>query len=103
MNRDTAIGLLPRIPFPSGAVRQIAVPPAVRGLSTLSRIDYADSFLLDSGSAQSRTCLPPSSNWRAHSPMFCGPEPSSYIHRWSGTSSSKPTQGFPQRSKADER
>jgi hypothetical protein len=30
-------------------VRQIAVPPSVRALSTLDRVDYADAFLLEDG------------------------------------------------------
>ena len=34
------------------APRQIAVPPAVRALSTLARADYADAFLVDLGSAR---------------------------------------------------
>jgi hypothetical protein len=36
-------------------VRKVAVPAAARALSTLSRIDYADAFLLDTGPAQDRT------------------------------------------------
>jgi hypothetical protein len=35
-------------------VRQVDVPPSVRALSTLTRIDYADTFLVDIG-AQERT------------------------------------------------
>ena len=38
-----------------GRVRQIPVPSAARRLSTLSHIDYEDAFLLETGSAQSRT------------------------------------------------
>jgi hypothetical protein len=33
-------------------VRQIAVPPTARVLSTLSQIDYADAFLVEAGAAQ---------------------------------------------------
>jgi hypothetical protein len=32
-------------------VRQVAVPTAARALSTLSRVDYADAFLVDTGPA----------------------------------------------------
>lgn len=38
-----------------GTVRQVAVPPAARALSTLPRIDYEDAFLLEVGPAGSRT------------------------------------------------
>jgi hypothetical protein len=38
-----------------GSVRQVAVPPAARALSTLSQIDYEDAFVLESGPAQDRT------------------------------------------------
>jgi hypothetical protein len=38
-----------------GSVRQVAVPPAARALSTLSRIDYEDAFLVDTGTARERT------------------------------------------------
>jgi hypothetical protein len=40
---------------PQGGVRQIAVPAQARALSELSRIDYADAFLVDVGSAEDRT------------------------------------------------
>jgi hypothetical protein len=33
-------------------VRQIAVPPTARALSTLSHIDYADAFLVEAGTAR---------------------------------------------------
>jgi hypothetical protein len=33
-------------------VRQIAVPPTARALSTLSHIDYADAFLVEAGPAR---------------------------------------------------
>jgi hypothetical protein len=36
-------------------VRQIEVPAAARELSTLSRVDYADAFRVDTGSAAGRT------------------------------------------------
>jgi hypothetical protein len=36
-------------------VRQVAVPPAARALSTLSHIDYEDAFLIDAGPVQDRT------------------------------------------------
>src|SRR5271166_5469101 len=36
-------------------VRQVAMPPAARRLSTLSHIDYEDAFLLETGQAQHRT------------------------------------------------
>jgi hypothetical protein len=37
------------------AVRQVAVPPDARALSTLSHIDYEDAFLVETGPAQHRT------------------------------------------------
>jgi hypothetical protein len=55
MNRDTAIGLLRRTPFPPGRVPQVVVPPAARALSTLSHVDYEDAFLVETGPAQDRT------------------------------------------------
>jgi hypothetical protein len=39
----------------SGAVRPVAVPPAARELSTLSRVDYEDAFLVETGPTQDRT------------------------------------------------
>jgi hypothetical protein len=36
-------------------VRQIAVPPAARTISTLSRVDYEDAFLVETGPAKGRT------------------------------------------------
>jgi hypothetical protein len=36
-------------------VRQVAVPPAARALSTLSHIDYEDAFLVETGPAEDRT------------------------------------------------
>jgi hypothetical protein len=44
----------PQIDTPGG-VQQVAVPSAARVLSTLSRIDYADAFLVDVGATQERT------------------------------------------------
>jgi hypothetical protein len=38
-------------------VRQIAVPADARALSTLSRIDYADAFLVDVGPTEDRTAV----------------------------------------------
>ena len=38
-----------------GPVRQVAVPPAVRAMSTLAHVDYADTFIVDVGSARERT------------------------------------------------
>ena len=55
MNRDAAIGLLRRTPFTPGRVRQVAVPPAARTLSTLAHIDYEDAFLVEIGPAQDWT------------------------------------------------
>jgi hypothetical protein len=37
------------------AVRQIPVPPQARALSTLARIDYADSFVVATGQPDGRT------------------------------------------------
>lgn len=39
----------------TGRVRQVALPPAARALSTLSHVDYEDAFLVEIGSAQDRT------------------------------------------------
>jgi hypothetical protein len=36
-------------------VREVAVPPAARRLSTLSHVDYEDAFLIEIGPAQDRT------------------------------------------------
>ncbi len=55
MSRDPAIGLLGRTALPSGMVRQVAMPPGARALSTLSHVDYEDAFLVDTRSAQDRT------------------------------------------------
>jgi hypothetical protein len=33
-------------------VRQVALPPAARALTTLPRVDYSDAFLVESGSTQ---------------------------------------------------
>jgi hypothetical protein len=38
-----------------GRARQIAVPPDARALSTLSRVDYEDAFLVETGLARERT------------------------------------------------
>ncbi len=38
-----------------GRVRQVTLPPAARALSTLSRVDYEDAFLVETGPAQDRT------------------------------------------------
>ncbi len=38
-----------------GTVREVPLPADARALSTLSRIDYADAFLLQIGPGQSRT------------------------------------------------
>jgi hypothetical protein len=39
----------------TGSVRQVALPPAARELSTLSHVDYEDAFLIETGPAQDRT------------------------------------------------
>jgi hypothetical protein len=39
----------------AGTVRPTAVPPGARGLSTLSRIDYHDAFLVETGADGDRT------------------------------------------------
>jgi hypothetical protein len=38
-----------------GRVRQVTLPPAARSLSTLSRVDYEDAFLVETGPAHDRT------------------------------------------------
>jgi hypothetical protein len=55
MNRGTAIDLLRRTPSTPGRVREVAVPPAARSLSTLSHVDYEDAYLVEAGPAQDRT------------------------------------------------
>ena len=40
---------------PDDGVRRVAVPPAVRSLSALAAIDYADAFLLHTAYARERT------------------------------------------------
>jgi hypothetical protein len=52
---EAAIGLLRRTPIAQSRVRQVAVPPAARALSTMSRVDYEDAFLVETGPAQDRT------------------------------------------------
>ncbi len=43
-------------PLAPGRVRPVAVPSAVRRLSTLPHVDYADAFLIETGpAAQDRT------------------------------------------------
>ena len=44
----------PRVTAPAW-VRQVTPPPAARALSTLSRVDYEDAFLVEAGPAQNRT------------------------------------------------
>jgi hypothetical protein len=36
-------------------VREVPAPPSARALSTLSRVDYEDGFLVETGSVQDRT------------------------------------------------
>ncbi|MGA2321818.1 MAG: hypothetical protein ABSG95_13975 [Solirubrobacteraceae bacterium] len=55
VNRGTAIGVLRRAPYTPGVVRQVAMPPATRSLSTLSHVDYEDAFLVETGPAKDRT------------------------------------------------
>ena len=55
MTREAAIDLLRSTPLMPSRVRQVAVPPTARALSTLSQIDYADAFLVEIGSAEDRT------------------------------------------------
>jgi hypothetical protein len=55
MNVSDAIAHLQGASSTPGTVREVAVPPVARRLSTLSRVDYADAFLIDVGPAQERT------------------------------------------------
>jgi hypothetical protein len=55
VSRAVELGLLRRAPAQPGAVREVIVPPSARRLSTLSRIDYGDAFLLRASSAHGRT------------------------------------------------
>jgi hypothetical protein len=43
------------MPDTARRVRQVDVPPAARALSTLDRIDYADTFLVEVGAVQDRS------------------------------------------------
>ena len=43
----------------NGRVRQVALPPAARALSTLPHVDYEDAFLVETRQAQERTA----ENW----------------------------------------
>jgi len=52
---DTATKPRGPTPLMSGNVRQVAVPPAARALSTLSRVGYEDAFLVDTGLDQDRS------------------------------------------------
>ncbi len=49
------IDFLKHAPFAPGKVREVAVPPAARRASTLTRIDYEDGFLVEGASAWDRT------------------------------------------------
>ena len=53
--RTSASEPRPRPQRTLGTVRQIAVPPAARALSTLSHVDYEDAFVVETGPAQDRT------------------------------------------------
>ncbi len=65
MSRDPAIGLLGRTALPSGMVRQVAMPPGARALSTLSPIDYEDAFLIDTGRlGTGRASSGPERSWK---------------------------------------
>ena len=55
MNPSDAIAHLRGASSTPGRVREVAVPPAARRLSTLSCVDYEDAFLIDIGPAQDRT------------------------------------------------
>jgi hypothetical protein len=55
MNASGAIARLLGSSSTPGRVREVAVPPAARRLSTLSRVDYEDAFLIDVGPAHDRT------------------------------------------------
>lgn len=44
-----------RVPSTPSRARQIAVPPAARALSTLTRVDYEDAFLVETGPCRKRT------------------------------------------------
>jgi hypothetical protein len=45
----------PSDPPAPGTVRQVTLPPAARALSPLSRVDYEDAFLVETGPAPDRT------------------------------------------------
>ena len=52
---DAAIGLPRRTSSVADSVRQVAVPPSARALSTLTRIDYEDAFLVETGPTAEQT------------------------------------------------
>ena len=51
----TNAATIPRVGTPPHRVRQIAVPPGARALSTLGQIDYEDAFLVDVGAVERYT------------------------------------------------
>jgi hypothetical protein len=55
VNRATATGLLGRTQYEPDVVRQVAMPPAARRLSSLSQIDYADAFVVRVGPTRDLT------------------------------------------------
>jgi hypothetical protein len=51
----TARSLLRPARFTPGRVRQVAIPPEARALTTLSHVDYNDAFVVEVGHAPERT------------------------------------------------
>jgi hypothetical protein len=70
MNLDAGIGLLRRTRFPHGRVRQVAVPPAARALTTLAAVDYQDAFLVEAARAHDRTAEEWARTLFEHPPMI---------------------------------
>ncbi len=55
VSRSAAVGVVRRAPRTPGVVRQVAMPPAARRLSTLFRVDYEDAFLVETVRTQDMT------------------------------------------------
>jgi hypothetical protein len=54
-NRDAGTRPAQGAPSVPGRVRQVAVPSTARALTTLSSVEYADAFVLDTTAAHERT------------------------------------------------
>jgi hypothetical protein len=79
-NREADIRRLRCTPFPLHRACQVAVSPAAHVLSTLSRIDHEDAFIVDVGPDQERT----GEQWpeRSCKTLRSSPEPRSGRDGW---------------------